>query len=60
MPALVFVSETEMEGKKVAELTHQLGFEGCLLVSISGLSGGLNLFWLRWLMLHWLIIQVNI
>ena len=44
-PALVFVCETKIDGKRVGELTTRLGFAGCVPVSSVGLSGGLALFW---------------
>ena len=45
VPALVFISETKIEGSRVTDLTNRLGFAGCVPVSSSGLSGGLALFW---------------
>ena len=44
-PALVFLCETKIEGRRVSELTNRLGFEGCYLVNSADLSGGLALFW---------------
>ena len=45
VPALVFVAETKIEGRRVSDLTGRLGFEGCYPVNSDGLSGGLALFW---------------
>ena len=44
-PALVFVSETKIDGRRVADIASRLGFAGCMPVSSNGLSGGLALFW---------------
>ena len=38
-PALVFLCETKIEGRRVSDLTTRQGFEGCYLVSSDGLSG---------------------
>lgn len=44
-PALVFLTETKIGDRRVADLTSRLGFAGCRVVSSVGLSGGLVLFW---------------
>ncbi|XP_073362164.1 uncharacterized protein [Aegilops tauschii subsp. strangulata] len=46
-PALLFVMETKIKGKKVEELKTSLGFSGCFAVDSDGLSGGIGLFWSR-------------
>ena len=44
-PALVFVMETKIRGKRVEDLRHTLGFAGSFGVDSDGLSGGIGLFW---------------
>ena len=46
-PALVFVMETKIKGKKVENLQRTLGFAGSFGVDSEGLSGGIGLFWSR-------------
>ena len=44
-PALLFVMETKIKGKRVENLRTTLGFHGCFAVDSTGLSGGIGLFW---------------
>ncbi|KAM0929825.1 hypothetical protein ACQ4PT_001352 [Festuca glaucescens] len=44
-PALLFVMETKISGKRVENLRVSLGFAGCYAVDSDGLSGGIGLFW---------------
>lgn len=44
-PALLFVMETKIRGKRVENLQNLLGFNGCFVVDSDGLSGGIGLFW---------------
>ena len=44
-PALLFVMETKIRGKRVEDLRNMLGFAGCFAVDSDGLSGGVGLFW---------------
>jgi hypothetical protein len=44
-PALMFIMETKISGKRVESLQNTLGFAGCITVDSVGLSGGLGLFW---------------
>jgi hypothetical protein len=44
-PALLFVMETKIEGKRVENLKSTLGFAGGFAVDSVGLSGGIGIFW---------------
>ena len=44
-PALLFVMETKIKGKRVEDLKFTLGFSGCYAVDSDGLSGGIGIFW---------------
>ena len=44
-PALLFVTEIKIEGKRVKILASTFGFGGGFAVDSDGLSGGIRIFW---------------
>jgi hypothetical protein len=44
---VVFLMETRMTEERTSELQHALGFSNGEVIAMSGLSGGLALFWMK-------------
>ena len=44
-PSVLCILETQIEGRRVENLVGSLEFNKCFVVSSSGRSGGLGIFW---------------